>query len=651
MAALASELLRLSGTLTLSGDNTDTNTLGVALFNSGGLIKDGPGTWILTGTNSYGGGTTVADGVLQVGTGGATGSLGSGNVTNQSALVFSRAGALTVPGAISGTGSLTHNGPGTVILAGNNSYSGGTTIIAGTLQVGNGGATGSLNGGSPIVNNSLLVLNTSGSFSYSVNGVISGPGNVIVQGGGLIKAIGSNSYSGWTRIDAGTTFQPREGQDGFLVSSAITNNGTLRLVSQDAAFTFGNPIVGSGKVQIGAKNFNVGVITLTGTNTYTGGTIIGGNQLVLGDGATPLSGALAGNVIFTNNFTTANDNPRTLTFNRPDDFAFGGTITTNFTSAQNNRGIVQQNGGGTLTLTGNNTYGGGTVVSSGSLIIGNGGASGSVGFGPVTLNSGKPLVINRSGSLTIWGNISGAADLLVNGGGAVTLNGANNTYSGLTTVSNGTLIVNGINATLSTRVYVGGLGGTGELTGPVTMEPGTMLTPGASIGTLTCDSDLTIGGNLAIEVNRSASPSNDFVVVAGVLSNAAPGTLTVRNLGPTPLQVGDKFTLFSRPLLNGAALTVTGARATWVNLLAADASISVATLIPPPTLTWRSVGANSLQFSWSDSFNSFKLQAQTNGLNLGISNHWVDYPGGSTSPVTVPVNALNTTVFFRLVSP
>ena len=100
---------------------------------------------------------------------------------------------------------------------------------------------------------------------------------MIVQGGGFIKAIGNNTYTGWTRIDSGTTFQPIEGQDGALATSVVTNNGTLRLVRQDALFTYAGHIVGTGRVQIGANNVNVGVITLTGTNTYTGGTFIGDN--------------------------------------------------------------------------------------------------------------------------------------------------------------------------------------------------------------------------------------------------------------------------------------------------------------------------------------------------------------------------------------
>jgi fibronectin-binding autotransporter adhesin len=611
----------------------------------------------LTGTNTYSGGTALLGGALQVGAGGSVGTLGNGSASTVAGTLidFERTGTLTVPGSINGAAAVTNGGTGTVILANNNGYTGGTTIGAGTLQVGNGGGSGSLYVNGPIVNNSLLVFNTAGSFSYQAAGLISGSGNVIFRGGGTIKAVGNNSYSGWTFIDANTTFFCREGQDGFLVSPVITNSGTLRIVSQDGAFTYAgnivaNAVAGSnaGRVQIGANNVNVGVITFTGTNTYSGGTFIGDNTLVLGDNSTPLAGQIIGNVQFVNNFTIGQDNPRTLTFNRPDSFTFGGTITTNFSSVQVNLGIVQLSGSATVTLTGNNTYNGGTVVNNGFVIVGNGGSSGSLGYGPVALNNGNPLVINRSGIMAqSMDNISGTAALILNGGATVTLNGSNNTYTGATTVSNGTLIVNGTNITSSTHVYVGGLGGKGEFSGPIIMEPGTTLIPGASIGTLTCDSDLTLGGNITMEVNRSVSPSNDFVVVGGVLSNSALGTLTVKNLGSTPLQVGDKFTLFNKPVL-GQTISVVGARATWINNLGSDGSITVATVVPPPVLNFGSNGVNTIQFSWSDPLNNFKLQAQTNGLNRGISTNWSDYPGGGTSPVTVPLVKTNATVFFRL---
>ena len=616
-------------TLTLTGPNDSGDTIASAIVNhpSGtSLRKEGAGRWILTGTNSYGGVTTVADGILQIGAGGSSGTLGSGMVTNNSVLVFNRTGTLTVSGPIRGTGSVTNDGTGTVILANDNTYSGGTTINAGTLQLGTGLfntiSNGSLNPTAPIVNNSLLVFNTSGTFTYGPGGfgIISGIGNVIVQGGGFIKAIGNNTYSGWTRIDANTTFQPHEGQDGGLVSPVITNNGTLRLATQNS-FEYPGRITGSGRLQILA-NALPGIITLTGTNNYTGGTLIGLTTLVLGDGNTPGAGAIAGNVQFIDNFSDA---PRTIVFNRPDDFTFSGTITTNFTGPQINQGIVRQDGTGTLTLTGKNTYGSGTIINAGTVQVGNGGTNGSIGFGPVTDDS--ILVFNRSDDVTVSSVISGSGAVVKLGAGRLLLT-ATNTYIGLTTVSNGTL------------------GGNGVISGPVSLEPGTTLAPGASVGTLTINNNLTLGGHVAIEVNKSLAQSNDLVVVTGTPVKTGTGTLTVSNLGPA-LRVGDKFTLFSQPLQNGAALSVTGAGATWSNQLAVDGSINVVA-VTRPTLNFTNLG-DSLRFSWNTNLGTYQLQSQTNNLNLGLTANWADYPGGS--PVTVPIGITNETVFFRLVSP
>ena len=135
---------------------------------AGGINKTGNGRLTLAGTNSYSGITNIAAGVLEVGSGGATGSLGSGNVTNAGTLKFNRTGSLNVPGNISGAGPVEHNGTGTTILAGTNTYSGATTVNAGNLRV-----AGSISGSITTVN---------------VNGTLSGTGTVgtvIVSGGTL----------------------------------------------------------------------------------------------------------------------------------------------------------------------------------------------------------------------------------------------------------------------------------------------------------------------------------------------------------------------------------------------------------------------------------------------------------------------------------
>src|SRR5204862_473833 len=147
----------------------------------GTLTKSGSGTLILTNANSFSGGVAISAGTLQVGNGGTSGTLGSGNVTNNAALAFNRSDTFTVTNAISGTGTLTQSGSGTLVLTNANSFSGGVGISAGTLQVGNGGTSGLLGTGN-VTNNAALAFNRTDSFT--VTNVISGTGALTQSGSG-----------------------------------------------------------------------------------------------------------------------------------------------------------------------------------------------------------------------------------------------------------------------------------------------------------------------------------------------------------------------------------------------------------------------------------------------------------------------------------
>lgn len=637
--------------LTLAGSNPDDNLLAASIDDSGGptsLAKAGGGRWVVTGNNTFSGGTTIAGGgTLQVGNGGATGSLGSGNVTvGGSSLVFNRTGTVT-NGVISGTGSVTVQGGGTVVLPGNNTYTGGTTVNGSTLQIGTGGATGSLNNGSGIVNNGTLVFDSTGDFPQS--GVISGTGNLIKRGSGLLKLIGANTFSGWTLIEPGATLQICEGNQGAYASSVITNQGTLLMTRQDMdVFILNSPITGPGRVWKDNNNQNAGFVTLAGANNYTGGTFIAGGGVIVGNGGT--DGWITGDVVFTNT-PTAFDNARFLYFDRSDDVTFPGLITFSPTLNFGVRGVLVHRGGGMLTLTANNDYPGGTIISNGVLRVGNGGPTGAIGSGPVENNG--TLVWNRSTDLTFNAVISGSGSVVKTGSGLLRL-GATNTYFGTMTVSNGTLIVNGQDFALSYDVYGGTLGGTGTVFSPVNLQAGTTLAPGdGGVGTMTFFGDLTIGGNLAVDINKSLAQSNDFVSASATLQKTGSGTLTVANLGPA-LTVGDKFTLFSQPVSGGSGFTVTGAGATWQNDLETDGSITVLTVAPPagPTNITYSVSGNQLTLNWPASHVGWILQAQTNAAAVGITTNWVDVAGsGATNQAVITVNPANPTVFFRLRSP
>jgi autotransporter-associated beta strand protein len=130
-----------SGAITLTGNGSvttgaGTDTINCPLAGSAGLTKNGAGTLILSGTNTYAGGTTINAGTLQVGGGGTTGSI-LGNVANYAALAFNRSDTVTFAGLISGTGGVTQMGPGRLILTGANSYTGLTTVQHGYLEIAN----------------------------------------------------------------------------------------------------------------------------------------------------------------------------------------------------------------------------------------------------------------------------------------------------------------------------------------------------------------------------------------------------------------------------------------------------------------------------------------------------------------------------------
>ena len=118
-------------------------------------------------------------GTLQLGNGGATGSI-TGDVVDNGILAFNRSDVTAFTGIISGTGSVQQNGTGTTVLVADNTYTGGTTITAGTLQVGNGETTGSIVG--DVTNNGALAFNRSDVITFA--GIISGAGSVQQNGPG-----------------------------------------------------------------------------------------------------------------------------------------------------------------------------------------------------------------------------------------------------------------------------------------------------------------------------------------------------------------------------------------------------------------------------------------------------------------------------------
>jgi autotransporter-associated beta strand protein len=241
-----------------------TATINSVLQGAVGLEKTDLGTLVLTGPNTYTGGTAIDGGTLRVsadnnlgaasgplsfdgGTLATTASLSTGRTTtlNAGGGTFDVAGGttLTMNGVISGTGALAKIDTGTLLLTGSNTYAGGTTITAGTLQLGNGGTTGSIVGN--VTDNGTLAFDRSDTVTYG--GVISGTGAVNQIGTGTTVLTNSNTYSGGTTISTGTLQIGNGGTTGNIIGN-VTDNGTLAFNRSGAKKNFDVLISGSGSL-------------------------------------------------------------------------------------------------------------------------------------------------------------------------------------------------------------------------------------------------------------------------------------------------------------------------------------------------------------------------------------------------------------------
>ncbi|MDA5192666.1 autotransporter-associated beta strand repeat-containing protein [Alphaproteobacteria bacterium LMG 31809] len=451
---------------------SNEHTVNNAISGTGEFRQRGAGKLIYTGTSTSTGQNTIDSGTtLQIGNGSTSGNLGTGAVENNGSLIFNRADSVTQRGAISGSGTLRQSGSGTLILTANNSYSGPTAIEAGaTLQVGNGGTSGTLGTGA-VTNAGTLAFNRSDIFV--VNNNILGGGALRQSGSGTLTLTGANSYTGATMIDAGATLQVGNGgTSGTLGTGAVLNAGTLVFDRADA-ITYAGVLSGSGDI----VHTGAGVLTLTGVNSYTGTlTVDTGSTLQLGDGGT--SGRFGSGDLVNNGL---------ILINRSDNYVIANDIF--------GTGEIHQVGTGTFVLTGNHYSVGMTRVDAGGTVqIGNGGLLGSLGAG--TFENEGALAFNASNSVIYTGVISGNGTVIQSGSGALTLTGTQ-TYTGATTINSGTLVVNGsIAASSGVVVNAGGkLGGSGTVSG-LTLNGGT-LSPGNSPGTL------TVTGNLVMDANST----------------------------------------------------------------------------------------------------------------------------------------------------
>ena len=178
-----------AGTGAINFNQVDTATLTSSISGNGKVQQLGVGTTILTGDNTYSGGTTISAGALQVGNGGTSGSLGSGAVTDNASLIVNRSDAVSIANVISGTGSFTQAGDGTTTFTGANTYSGSTTVAAGELSVSSVATIAA--GGVSVRNGATLENNGSigGTTTVNSGGTLAGNGGSF----GTVKMMGGSS--------------------------------------------------------------------------------------------------------------------------------------------------------------------------------------------------------------------------------------------------------------------------------------------------------------------------------------------------------------------------------------------------------------------------------------------------------------------------
>ena len=354
------EANRTSGNISNSSELEFYDAAGSVTFSddisgTGELIKTGNSDLVLSGTNTYSGGTTISAGTLE----GTTSSL-TGNITNNATVTFNQGGNGTFSGDIDGTGALVKNGAGRVTLSGTNTYSGGTTISAGTLQSNVAALAGN------ILNNATLDINDNTDDTFT--GDISGTGGLTKTGTGAVTLSGTLSYSGNTTITGGRIRAEADNLDGDVI-----NNAELEFIDAAGTITHNGAISGTGEL---IKTGNA-TLNLQGTNTYSGGTTIAEGTLS-GD-----SESLQGDIA----------NAGTLTFDQGGDGSYDERIS--------GAGNVVKQGAGKLTITGTQNYTGDTTVNAGELTV-----NGSMTETDTTVNaaarisgSGTTGALNNNGTI------------------------------------------------------------------------------------------------------------------------------------------------------------------------------------------------------------------------------------------------------------
>ena len=587
---ITGEVNTVSGTdIRIIASSGKTLTISAIIGGPGSVNKDGEGILILNQSNVYTGTTTISDGTLQLD---ASGTLSDStpvnvsskgifdvNVTNTIASIegsgtidIETGATLTAgdandkefSGVIQGAGNFSKSGSGTLTLSGTNTYTGSTTINAGTISVASSANLGATPGSADADNITFNggTLNTIADFTLGANK------GITMTGAGTID------------IDAGTTLTYA---GSITDSGTLTKAGTGTLSLSGSSDNSGGILVSAGKIEIG-NNASLG----TGTITLNGGTLSSdsttartldeaiaiSSSSILGDATNTGKITLSGNSTFsgTNTLTANSDielsgsvdlGSATQTFS-----VDSGKIAT--LSGAISSGAISKSGDGTLIISADNDYASGTTVSAGTLRVS---GSGDLGTGSLTIGASGTLDLRNTlavASLEISG--AGSGNRITNGdadgttanltvSGTSTLNGAVNTdgtqtYSGTTTLGSdvsltaSTVTLNAVTGGSNALTVTGNLVLDGAVSGVTNMSVSGTSNIGADVtttgtqsytGTTTVSASSTLIGTeisaaaIALDDDLEIRNSSDSTLASvisgtGALTKSGSGALTLRGV-------------------------------------------------------------------------------------------------------------------------
>ncbi|ENT4537492.1 fibronectin-binding autotransporter adhesin ShdA [Salmonella enterica] len=371
--------------LELGQGTLDNNVTG-----GGQIIKSGSGDLIVTGDNTYSGGTTITGGML---TADHADSLGTGAIANNGVL---QVGEGELENTLSGSGSLVKTGMGELTLSGDNTYSGGTTIADGVLIVANVNALG----GGDVDNAGTLKLDAEGEFNLA---------NVTTQSGAtteLAKGTTLNVDSLTQQADSTLNIDLSKANESAITADSVTLAGTLNvtgigsvtdswtpeaytytLIDSDSAITsdFDNLTVA------GMSREDVDFLTIDGKVDEADNTHY------------DLTASLSW---YADRDNASTDAHGTFTLSDPDgSFNVAANLTDvddtlDPNSTWDGKSLTKE-GAGTLILSGDNDYSGGTTINEGTLV-----AASTTALGTGLVDNNATLVLDADGEVSAVGGIT-----------------------------------------------------------------------------------------------------------------------------------------------------------------------------------------------------------------------------------------------------